>query len=68
MYKANVGHPPQQESFMEEEMREHWMQLCDLASTEQDPRKLLELTIRINLLLEVRRAHLTKLTATSTSR
>ena len=68
MYKANVRHPPQQESFMEEEMRERWMQLCDLASTEQDPRMLLELTVRINLLLEERRARLTKLAATSTSR
>ena len=68
MYKANVRHPHQWESFMEDEMRERLMLLCDKAFTEQDPRMLLELTIRINLLLEERRARLTKLAATSTSR
>jgi hypothetical protein len=53
---------------MEDEMRQRLMLLCDKAFTEQDPRMLLELTIRINLLLEERRARLTKLAATSTSR
>ena len=36
-------------------MREHteeWKQLCALAAVEQDPKKLLELTQRINDLLQ----------------
>jgi hypothetical protein len=32
--------------------KERWMQLCELASKEQDPRKLSELVEEINRLLE----------------
>jgi hypothetical protein len=34
---------------------ERWKTLCELASTEQDPQKLLELVTEINSLLEEKR-------------
>jgi hypothetical protein len=34
------------------EIKEHWKYLCELASTEQDPDKLIELIEEINDLLE----------------
>jgi hypothetical protein len=42
------------------ETNERWMQLCEKASTEQDPDKLIELIREINDLLEQKRAHLEK--------
>lgn len=39
---------------MEGEAKERWYQLCQLASVEQDPVKLLTLTQEINQLLEER--------------
>ncbi len=34
--------------------KERWMELCELATTEQDPRKMLELVKQINELLEAK--------------
>ena len=43
---------------MQGETREQWMQLCQRASTEQDPDKLVQLVREINNLLEEKRARL----------
>jgi hypothetical protein len=40
------------------ETNERWMQLCEMAATEQDPDKLIELIREINDLLEAKRARL----------
>jgi hypothetical protein len=45
---------------MENEKRERWKQLCELASTEQNPKKLLELVAEINRLLEEKQVRLSK--------
>ena len=37
---------------MKGETRELWIQLCEQAAVEQDPKRLLELVTRINDLLE----------------
>ncbi len=37
---------------MQEKQRERWMELCEQASVEQDPDKLLALVVEINRLLE----------------
>lgn len=37
---------------MQGETRERWMRLCELASTEQDPKKLFDLIVEINRLLD----------------
>ena len=37
---------------MRGEAKEHWTQLCELAASEQDPDKLLELVKEINRMLE----------------
>jgi hypothetical protein len=37
---------------MKGEAKERWMELCEQASVEQDPQKLLELAQQINDLLE----------------
>ena len=37
---------------MEQEQKERWMELCEMAVKEQDPDKLLALTQEINRLLE----------------
>ena len=42
------------------ENREKWMELCELASTEQDPEKLLALVQEINRLLEAKQERLNK--------
>jgi hypothetical protein len=34
--------------------KEHWEELCELATKEQDPRKLIELMNEINHLLEIK--------------
>jgi len=39
---------------MDDQTRERWFQLCQLASVEQDPEKLLALVIEINCLLEAK--------------
>jgi hypothetical protein len=41
---------------MEGEVRERWKELCELATTEQDPEKLIELMREINRLLEIKRS------------
>jgi len=43
---------------MENEQRERWQELCELAAKEQDPDKLFALTQEINRLLEEREARL----------
>ena len=40
---------------MQGEAKERWMLLCEQASTEQNPEKLLELMREINNLLEAKR-------------
>jgi hypothetical protein len=37
---------------MQEEQKERWRELCELATKEPDPDKLLALTLEINRLLE----------------
>ena len=39
---------------MNSDSKERWMQLCEQAAVEQDPRKLLELVAEINRVLEKR--------------
>ncbi len=39
---------------MGDQTRERWLQLCQLASVEQDPEKLLALVVEINDLLEAK--------------
>ncbi len=46
-------------SFMREQT-ERWMKLCEQASTEQDPKKLLELVKKINDVLEKKKDRLAK--------
>jgi hypothetical protein len=43
-----------------QENRERWMELCEQASTEQDPEKLLALVQEINRLLEAKQERLKK--------
>ena len=43
---------------MNDQTRERWFQLCQLASVEQDPRKLLALVTEINCLLEAKETKL----------
>ena len=42
------------------ENREKWVELCEQASTEQDPEKLLALVQEINRLLEAKQERLSK--------
>jgi hypothetical protein len=37
--------------YLQSKNKERWMELCEQAAVEQDPKKLLELTTEINLLL-----------------
>lgn len=41
-----------------QENRERWMELAELAASEQDPKKLMALVSEINRLLEEKRARL----------
>lgn len=41
-----------------DENREKWMELCERASTEQDPEKLMQLIAQINQLLEAKERRL----------
>lgn len=43
---------------MNDEPRERWLELCELAEKERDPAKLLALVSEINRLLEQREARL----------
>ncbi len=43
---------------MQNETKQRWMELCRQASTEQDPKKLVELIKEINDLLEEKRSRL----------
>jgi hypothetical protein len=45
---------------MQNEAREHWMELSEQAAAEQDPKKLLILIKEINRLLEAKRMRLNK--------
>jgi hypothetical protein len=46
--------------FMQGERHDHWMQLCQQASIEQDPEKLIKLIQQINNLLKEKHMHLSK--------
>ena len=46
---------------MQGEAKERWMLLCEQASTEQNPEKLLELMREINNLLEAKRTRIIEL-------
>jgi hypothetical protein len=37
---------------MDQEKKERWVQLCELASKEQDPARLLRLVVEINRLMD----------------
>jgi hypothetical protein len=41
-----------------QDSQERWKQLCEQASTEQDPKKLMELIAEINRLLEAKEKRL----------
>ena len=45
---------------MQDETHDHWMQLCQQASIEQDPEKLIKLIRQINNLLKEKHIHLSK--------
>jgi hypothetical protein len=45
---------------MQGETGEHWKELCAQAAVEQDPQRLLELTQKINRLLEAKEQRLLK--------
>jgi hypothetical protein len=44
---------------MKGEKKERWLQLCEMAATEQDSEKLLKLVMEINRLLEEKEQRLT---------
>jgi len=52
---------------MSSEQKQEWMRLCELASKEQDPEKLMELVREITRLLEQREAALKAKKGTSES-
>ena len=52
---------------MSSEQKQEWMRLCELASKEQDPEKLMELVREITRLLEQREAALKAKKSTSES-
>ena len=45
---------------MERNTKERWLELCEQATTEQDPEKLYALVREINRLLEEKRLHLNR--------
>jgi hypothetical protein len=47
---------------MQGEKSEHWMELCQQASIEQNPQKLIQLIRAINNMLEEKRARLNRVT------
>lgn len=53
---------------MNSEHKQEWMRLCELASKEQDPEKLMELVREITRLLEQREAAIKAKKSTSESR
>ena len=46
---------------MKAEKKEHWMELCERATTEQDPQKMLEIISEINRLLKEKEDRLSQL-------
>jgi len=52
---------------MSSEHKQEWMRLCELASKEQDPEKLMELVREITRLLEERERAVTARKSTSES-
>ena len=52
---------------MNSEHKQEWMRLCELASKEQDPEKLMELVREITRLLEQREAAIKAKKSTSES-
>jgi len=55
-----VGLPLQQESLMQGETKERWIQLCEQAASEQDSQKLIKLIDEIFRLLEEKRSRVSK--------
>jgi len=49
---------PAQEVIQVKENKERWMELCELASKEQDPKKLSELVEEINRILEEKQSRI----------
>jgi hypothetical protein len=44
---------------MQEEEKKKWMELCEQAADEQDPKKLASLILQINFILEAKELRLT---------
>jgi hypothetical protein len=44
---------------MQEEQKKKWMELCEQAADEQDPKKLAALILQINFILEAKELRLT---------
>lgn len=44
---------------MDQEKKDRWIQLCELASNEKDPERLLQLVVEINRLLDEKDQSLT---------
>ena len=44
---------------MQEEQKKKWMELCEQAADEQDPKKLASLILQINFILEAKELRLT---------
>jgi hypothetical protein len=44
---------------MQEEQKKQWMELCEEAADEQDPKKLATLILQINFILEAKELRLT---------
>ena len=60
LFLTNPSSPPQGEVPREVPSTEGWIALCARAAVEQDPKKLLDLVIEINRLLDARRKRLLK--------
>jgi hypothetical protein len=50
---------------MQEEQKKKWMELCEQAADEQDPKKLAALILQINFILEAKELRLTGKVATA---
>jgi hypothetical protein len=48
-------------------VKEHWLELCEQAATEQDPQKLMELVAEIDRLLEAKQSRLRNASGTTSS-
>jgi predicted Zn-dependent protease len=53
--RARIAHPERTEIFLDPKTKERWMEICDQASKEQDPKKLMELIAEIDHILKEKR-------------